>query len=47
MRMTPLDWAIVALPLAIRGSVVLVTDPTQDLEGVAVQERCDAALGLD
>ena len=39
--------AVVALPLAIRGSVVLVTDPTQDLEGVAVQERCDAALGLD
>jgi uncharacterized protein (TIGR03089 family) len=39
--------AVLAMPLAIDGSVVLVTDPAADLDAVATAERCDAALDLD
>lgn len=39
--------AVLAMPLAIDGSVVLVTDPLADLDAVAAAERCDAALDLD
>ena len=39
--------AVLALPLAIDGSVVLVTDPAADVAAVAEAERCDAALDLD
>ena len=36
--------ALLALPLAIDGSVVLVTDPGADLDIVFAQEQCDARL---
>ena len=39
--------AVLALPMALAGSVVLVTDTALDLESVARQERCDAAVTLD
>jgi uncharacterized protein (TIGR03089 family) len=38
--------ALVALPLATGGSVVLLTDPTADADQVAASEHCDAALEL-
>ena len=39
--------AVLGLPLAVDGSVVLVTDPAADIADVAARERCDAALDLD
>ncbi len=36
--------ALVALPLAVDGSVVVLTDPDADVEDVAARERCDAIL---
>jgi uncharacterized protein (TIGR03089 family) len=42
--------AVLALPLAVDGSIVLVTDPSADVADVAdvaARERCDAALDLD
>ena len=36
--------ALLAVPLAVGGSVVLVADPHADLEAVAARERCDAVL---
>lgn len=36
--------AMVALPLALGGSVVLLTDVDADVDAVAERERCDAAL---
>lgn len=36
--------ALVALPLATAGSIVLLTDPDADVDTVAESERCDAAL---
>lgn len=38
--------ALVAMPLALEGSVVLVVDPGADLERVRERERCDAVLDL-
>jgi uncharacterized protein (TIGR03089 family) len=37
--------ALLALPLAVDGAVVLLTDPAADAGRVAEQERCDAVLG--
>jgi uncharacterized protein (TIGR03089 family) len=39
--------AVLAMPLAIDGSVVLLTDPAADVAAVVDAERCDAALDLD
>ena len=36
--------ALVALPLVLRGSVVLLTDPTASTDALAASERCDAVL---
>jgi uncharacterized protein (TIGR03089 family) len=36
--------ALVALPLATSGSIVLLTDPDADVDTVAGSERCDAAI---
>jgi len=36
--------AMLAVPLAVAGSVVLVADPGSDLDAVAAHERCDAVL---
>ena len=38
--------ALLALPLATDGSVVLLTDESADIDTVATTERCDAALEL-
>jgi uncharacterized protein (TIGR03089 family) len=39
--------AVLALPLAVDGSVVLVTDPAADPDEVSGSERCAVALDLD
>jgi hypothetical protein len=36
--------ALVAVPLVVRGSVVLLTDPAVDPDEVAAAERCTAVL---
>ena len=36
--------AMLAVPLAVAGSVVLVADPGADLDALAARERCDAVL---
>lgn len=36
--------ALVALPLVLRGSVVLLTDPAASTDALAGSERCDAVL---
>ena len=46
-RVTDSDEAwlsMLAVPLVVAGSVVLLADPDADLEAVAARERCDAVL---
>jgi hypothetical protein len=35
---------LVALPLVLQGSVVLLTDPAADADAVAAAERCQVVL---
>jgi uncharacterized protein (TIGR03089 family) len=36
--------SVLAVPLAVAGSVVLLADPDADVDAVAARERCDAVL---
>jgi hypothetical protein len=36
--------ALLAVPLAVAGAVVLLGDPAADVDAVAARERCDAIL---